>query len=234
MKNAVAVCVGAVLSVNCLWIGHSSGAENFQDPADWAVGDSGSTFQEWDAAVADFLTTDAPPTASSVNPAISEDATLSVQLPGFVAGSGGYYSYTGPYSLSAEVFNHGGSSGSETYPGGFGTRVLMQTAATLNSDPELGGPASVFQDSIEIVQVNGEPIAGGDNESLLLAAELYQGEVITSYGPATQQELLFEFWLPGYTGDFRVDFDVIVHSSFQHLRIDSRIVNPADFDGTAT
>jgi hypothetical protein len=115
--------------------------------------------------------------------------------------------------------------------------VFVQTAATTNDDPNAGGPASVFAETLELVRQDGSPITGGDNDSVLAITQVSLEDVLTSFGIVPQQELVFEFWLPGYTDDFRVQFDSIVHSSFQHLRVDTLIVAPeldADFDGSGT
>lgn len=216
----------------------SAGAFNFQEPVGWSVGDSDSTFQEWEASAAPFSTSgDSAPSAINTNPSISNTPLMNAELPGFVAGSGGYYAYTGNYAINANVFNHGGSSGSGSpYSVNHGTRVFVQTAATINDDPQTGGPNSIFIDSVELVQHDGSPIIGGDNDSLLQSTEVFQGIVPSSFGDVIQQELVFEFWLPGYTDDFRVQFGEIIHSSFQHLRIDSIILEEsfpeesADFD----
>jgi hypothetical protein len=197
------------------------------EPAGWAVGDLDSTFQEWVTGSTAFLTADTPPSGNSANPALSEPATMGVNLPGFVASSGGYYSFGGDYGVFADILNHGGSLGTGgPYPANAGTRVLVQVAATMNTDANV----SVNLDSVQVVSPNGSAIAGGCNSCSLQVEELALGPVETSFGIVPQQELLFEFWLPDYTDDFRVEMEVSVHSSFQHLRIDSRIESPESID----
>ena len=212
-----------------------AGAHAFQDPTDWSLGGPGSTFQEWEASLATpYSTLETLPSGSNGNPTLTSPSVMDAESPGFVAGSGGYYALSGDYRVNANVFNHGGSSGSGgPYSSRFGTRIFVQTAATVNEDVSEGGPASILSESLGIVTHEGVPLAGGDNSSLLQTTELFLGNVITSFGIVPQQELLFEFWLPGYTDDFRVQFDTIVHSSFLHLRVDSLIVEAGvagDFD----
>ncbi len=222
-------------SIFLLSVGNATcfaGAFNFQEPTDWNVGDPGSVYLNWEAAVlAPFMATNTPPTASNVNPTISSTAGMSVQSPGFVAGSGGYYSFAGNYGIRADVYNHGGSSGvGSPYTSGYSTRVLVQTAATTNPDVD----TSVIPSSIELVQLDGSPIVGGGNAELVGMTQLFLQEVMTPFGPAEQEELLFEFQLPSYADNFRVRFQSFNHSSFQELRVDTLLVanaTPGDFDG---
>lgn len=225
--NKAAILSLAVCVVS--WWAHDlhAGAVNFESPTLWAVGDAGSTFQEWDASEASYSSSGATvPNAISMNPSIALTAEMNVIAPGIASSSGGYYSFNGNYSISANVFNHGGIAGSGgLYADHFGTHVIVQTAATVNDEPEMGDPASIFTDSLQIVTHDSAPLIGGaNNERLGLRDASSDVQVIGPFGPGDQQELIYEFWLPGYTGDFRVEFDLIVHSSFQHLRIDSMIM----------
>lgn len=200
---------------------------NFQDPAGWNVGDSNSTNQLWEATSASpFLASGTLPDSSSVNPSISSTSTLGVNSPGFIASSGGYYAFTENYGVESDIYNHGGASGSGSYGGTYGTHVIVQTGATTNP------PVSVLTDTIEIVQHGGAAIAGGDNASLLQVSTLFAGVVDSTFGLVDYEELVFEFWLPGYTDDFSVQFDEIIHSSFQNLRVDSMIVEAAPNGGS--
>ena len=137
---------------------------------------------------------------------------MNVASPGFASSSGGYYSFSDNYSVSANVFNHGGfSGGGGPYGLSYGTRVLVQTAATVNEDTEKGGPASIFADSLQLVQHNGTFIASGDNASLLRLTDVSSEDLVPSpFGLVNQQELIYEFWLPGYTGDIRVEFNLLI------------------------
>lgn len=213
-----------------------AGALNFREPSDWDVGDLGSTMQNWEASeIVPFLTANTPPTVSSDNPVISSEATMSVQAPGNVATSGGYYSQNNSYPVFANIFNHGGTFGTGgTFSSGYGTRVLIQTAGTTNTDPTID--ASVLRSTVQIVKLDNTAIPGGSNANMLPVIELGRQPVSTPFGDAFQEELLFEFYLPGYSGDFRVRFTNAKHCSFQELRIDSLLVQetisiPGDFDG---
>lgn len=229
MKNINKAVAGTALALMLVQASYvQAGAFSFQEPVGWTVGDAESTFQEWESTVTGFSLTGTTPTASNVNPAISSTSTMGVSSPGFVAGSGGYYSFsesTTTYGVSADVFNHGGASGSGgPYTSNYGTRVFVQTAATIGQAGVLGPEGvGLVIDSLELVQINGSPITGGDNASKLQSNVLALNSIITSFGPADQEEILFEFWLPGYTDDFRVQFESSRHSSFQHLRIDTLI-----------
>ena len=235
-------CMAALASGQRL----QASAVNFQDPNDWAVGDSGSTFQEWDARPLEFLgdpnafifsTRSTSPSAMTASPALTDDPNLSVLSPGFVGSSGGYYSFSGDYGVYADILNHGGIAGTGgLYDASFGTRVIVQTAATVNEDPNVGGPASIFAETLELVDPNGASLQGGGNSDALHILEVSDPNLLVDspFGLVHQQEYFFEFWLPGFTGDFRVQTGSIVHSSFQHLRVDTLIVQAgldADFNG---
>jgi hypothetical protein len=43
----------------------------------------------------------------------------------------------------------------------------------------------------------------------------------------TLETYIWEFFLPNYTGDFRVQWDQLAHSSFDQLRVDSMIAESA-------
>lgn len=210
-------------------------AFNFQEPTDWTVGDPGSTYQNWQASlIAPFAATNSPATNLNVNPTISTPPNMGVQTPGFVPSSGGYYSFSGDYLISGNIYNHGGVSATTSdYLIGFGTSVRVQTSSTTN--PELD--FSVFQDSIKLVKLDGTPIDGGANSDLIAVTQIFLQEVDTpGFGVTDRQELLFEFFLPEYSGDFKVQFEMAVHSSFQDLRVDTMLVAdqsaiPGDFDG---
>jgi hypothetical protein len=97
----------------------------------------------------------------------------------------------------------------------------------MNGDPGAGGPASVFYDTMEIVDLAGLPITGGDNASAIHEEQIWSGLVGSTFGDVTIETFIWEFYLPGYTGDFRVQWDEIVHSSFDQLRVDSMVTESA-------
>lgn len=205
-----------------------AGATHFVEPTGWSVGDANSSHQEWIADWQDpFGNPDTSPNNSSAQPSINAPSSMGVVSPGYTASSGGYYSQTGNYSVYANLLNHGGGSGNGgPYSPNYGTRVFVQTAATLNTDLSTG----VQFNSLKLTAPNGASLVGGDNASKLQGTELFVGDVETPFGIIPQQELLFEFWLPGYTDDFKVDMGVTVHSSFQHLRVDFRVEAPSGID----
>jgi hypothetical protein len=99
----------------------------------------------------------------------------------------------------------------------------VQTAATLG-----GYGDSVLPGTLEIVDLSGNPLSGGANSAALVNDnEMFTGEVTSSFGTVTLQTKIWEFFLPGYTGDFRVRWTEQVHSSFDQVRIDSMIASSA-------
>ncbi len=227
IREALCIAAAAVIGFGPTGQRAEAGATSFEEPTAWSVGDPDSTFQEWNASDFAFATTDTVPTAENINPAIATQALMNVVLPGFRAGSGGYYSVSGPYGVVADVLNHGGASGSGgPYPAGSGTHVIVQTAATINTDIDTG----LVADQLHLTLPSGDPLTGGGNADLLRMDELFVGDVLTSFGIVPQQELVFEFFLPNFTGDFRLNSTSELHSSFQHLRVDTFIVEASGPD----
>src|SRR5687767_4239580 len=98
---------------------------HFVDPTGWTVGSENTTMAQWGATPTTIpITTDL---LFSSNPTLPSP-TLTEVSPGFVAGSGGLYSFSGDYKAAASISNF------EAVPGAAGTRVLVQTASTLNPD----------------------------------------------------------------------------------------------------
>jgi hypothetical protein len=211
----------------------SLGVENtFLEPIDWNVGDLDSTYQEWDAKTE--KTGNLPDQGYVVNPTGLTDPTHSVKSPGFLSGSENFYSFMDHFGATADIYNHGGVGG---------THVIVQIGTTVNHDPtawatygngdhgELveGHGIGVFWDVLKIVDLDGDPINGGNNEEALNIAEVsYREDVNTSFGPVDYQELIYEFYLIGYTSDFRVDWDQCIHATIDTLRVDS-IVEEGDY-----
>ena len=190
-------------------------ATSFFEPDAWTTGDANTTYQEWDTVTGTSGNT--PDVGLSVNPSITTDPTLSAVAPGFVAGSGNFYAFSAPYRITADIYNHGGSSGTGGLPAGAGTHVIVQTSATLNEGQ------GIQADTLQIVDLPGNAIAGGDNAGALRHDVLFEGTVSSSMGPVTQREEIWEFFLPNYVGDFRLQSDVAIHSSFDQLRVDTAI-----------
>lgn len=212
-------------------VSYADDAHGFVEPESWTVGDLDSTYQEWDVLL--YAQGNIPDVGYITNGPITSDPTLSALPPGFHSGSNNFYSFAGDYGIECVIYNHGGTSGSGSYGPADGTRVLIQTAATMNMDPGAGGPASVFIDTLRIVDEEGIPVSGGSFEDAIRIEELWLGEVPGGHGnPVWQQELLWEFYLPGYTDDFTILADVIVHSSFKQMRVDTLIM-PAICPGDA-
>jgi len=222
-NNMIAMTIAAVALAGAANQAFAA-ATSFLTPGSWGVGDANTTYQEWDTFgdSAPF----APDAGLSVNPAITTSPSVSVVSPGFVAGSGNFYSFSADYGFTADIYNHGGPSGSGGLPAGSGTHVIVQTSSTLNGDD------GVYSDTLELVDLLGNAIIGGANASALRHDVIFDGTVGSPLGPVTQREEIWEFFLPGYVDDFRVQADVIVHSSFDQLRVDTAIGQTA-FDTTA-
>lgn len=227
----------------------------FVDPIGWDIGDPNSTYQEWNAKTVDLL-----PMGQEDNPPDvgynTAGATLSTPqhravFPGFgPTGTSNFYAFSGNFGAEADIYNHGGVGG--------GTHVIVQIGTTTNSaiDPNTGEfydyvedhtelvPGhgfGVFWGTLQIVDPNDAPITGGANGQSLQIAEVSYAEGFSSpFGPVNYQELIYEFWLPGYTGDFLIEWEEIVHTTIDTLRVDTMIASdafpltnvsiPGDFD----
>lgn len=189
---------------------------DFENPALWSVGDAHTTYQEWDNFLA--LTGNAPGVGMNVNPSIPSGPFVDVVSPGFVSGTANFYAFSGDYAVSADIYNHGGSAGTGLIGGGVGTYVIVQTSSTLN------GSDGVYSNTLEIVDLLGGPIVGGGNADSRRHDVLFEGTVSSSFGDVTLREEIWEFYLPDYEGDFKVQGDIIVHASFDRLRVDSAII----------
>lgn len=229
---AVAGLAGATASAE--YVTNFGVQNHFLDPAGWNVGDSGSTYQEWDSLTVPSGIGNSPDRGYATNPTGLNSPTLSVKSPGFHSGSNNFYSFSSNYGATADIYNHTtGSYGPE-----YGTHVILQTGSSQNPDAEgvvaghmelvAGHGFGNFWDTMKLVDLVGNPIAGGDNASALQIAEIsYQPDVASSFGAVDYQELIYEFWLPGYTGDFRVDWGQIVHGTIDTLRVDSMVAAAA-------
>lgn len=211
----------------------------FLPPTGWSVGDAGATYQEWNFKSAN--SGNLPDQGYDAGGAPLTQPTHSVLSPGFVTSTSNFYSAGGNAGVLADIYNHGGAGG---------THVMIQLGAPVNSgvDPETdefygyvgdhtelvaGHGFSAFWDTLQIVDLLGAPIAGGDNTSALHVSEVsYAEDRPSPFGLVAYQELIFEFWLPGYTGDFRVEWEQIVHSSVDTLRVDTMIAAGAGGGGT--
>lgn len=189
---------------------------NFSEPNAWNVGDFGSTSQQWLAGGSSALPITTNVTFQA-NPGTG--APTLVPTGAFVASSGGYYAFSANYSVTATIPNAGSP--------GPGTHIIVQTGATLNPDydPEGNGTGgSVLRDSLKIL----------DSTNNVLAASLtgdvtrtyYNPSMSSSFGDVQYEELRWDIYLPGFTGDFKISFNEMVHSSLQVMRIDSSVAVP--------
>ena len=202
----------------------ASDATSFAEPDGWAVGDALSTYQEWDIFL--FSLGNPPDVDYETNPLLADAPNASALPPGFLSSSNNFYAFAGDFVVEAEIFNHGTEA-----PVEFGTIVWVQTAATQNPDFEQG----IALDSVRLVQVDDTPIPGGANGELCQTELLFSGIIGSPFGDVIQDEWLFVFWLPEYTGDFKVVMECYVHSSFRALRVDTLnaatpLCQPLDID----
>ncbi len=175
----------------------------FSEPGTWSVGDIGSTYQQWDAA----------PSPNTIVTNLDHTANPSTGSPtigvagAFVTGSGGFYSFSSNYTVTATIPGTGTA--------GPGTHILVQTAATL------GTSSGVFHDGIRILDSSDNVLA--TSSAAEVTQLFYSPTFPSSFGEVEYEELIYSLYLPGFTGDFKVAVDVSIHSSFQSLRVDSLI-----------
>jgi len=190
----------------------ASDATSFVPPDNWTVGDSFSTYQEWDIFVSSFGN---PPDVGYVtDPPIADPPTCSVLPPGFLSSSNNFYAFAGDYTVEAVIFNHGGAA-----PAGHGTIVRVQFASTLNPDFSAG----VIVESLELRTVDDEAIPGGAYAEACLAELLYSGPAVIGgpFGDVLQDEWLVQFWLPDFRDDFIIRMPCYVHATFLAVRVDT-------------
>jgi len=220
LNNRIGTTIAVMILVAAGAADHASAdATRFVQPGYWNVGDLNTTYQDW--GTFNSVTAATPNLGYHANPAIGAGPTTAADSPAAIAGSGNYYSFNGDYGFSADIYNHGGSFGAVVLPAGSGTHVIVQISSTLNGDD------GVYSDTVEIVDLAGDPLTGGANGSALRHEVMFEGLVLTSFGEVIQREEIWEFFLPDYVGDFRVQGDVIVHSSFDQIRVDSAISSVA-------
>ncbi len=213
MPVAVFLMAGAVIGTGRVQAGD---AQAFVGPSAWSVGAPGSTYQEWDNFTA---RTDNVPDVGKFpghfNP------VLSAAPPALRTGTNNLYAFSGNWNWWAKIPNYGGP--------GPGPHVIVQVAASLYNNQ------GVLPGTLALVQPDGSPIVGGSSTEVLHTASLFEGQI---YSPATDswsttRESLWEFYLPGYTGDFRLVGANSIHSSLLAVRVDSMITEPVPEPGAA-
>lgn len=187
------------------------------EPAGWSVGTPLSTSQDWAASAADPIT--------GVPNVVFNDAgagltapTLTTANGGFVASSGGLYSFSTPYTATASLV-----APTAGVPAGAGTYVIVQTFGTVN--PDFG---SVL--GMTLTDFGGTPLAGAQH----LHSELYSylEEYSSPFGVVPAQASIDEFWVPGFVGDFKAVANLSVHSSLQEIRVDTILALPGAGDSS--
>lgn len=201
---------------------------SFLEPVGWDVGDTGSTHQVWDVLTAS--TGNLPDHAYDTAGVVLSNPTLAAKPPGYgPTGNSNFYSFVGDFGAIANIYNHGIESS------GLGTHVIVQIGSNLNPDQISfpGHGTGVYLDTLRIIDSSNGEITGGTNGDALQVSEVvYYESVFTSFGDVEYQEVIFEFWLPGYTGNFRIDWDQKVHASIDTVRVDTMIAVEASGGGS--
>lgn len=202
-------------------------AAYFVDPANWDANSLYTTYQEWDV----FSPTPNPPNETgfyATNPAGLISPSLLPISPGFFSSSG-FYAFSGNYSFKADIYNHGGTSGGGV-PAGYGTHVIFQVAASQNPDGTLQDPnipIGIFHDTIRIVDLSDQPITGGSNAEALRIDRISNivvptGNPIPDAGDEVfSEEIIAEFFLSNYVGDFRIIADAFIHCNTKQVQVDT-------------
>ncbi|MEM7395302.1 MAG: Ig-like domain-containing protein, partial [Verrucomicrobiota bacterium] len=198
----------------------------FVDPGCWNAGAVGSTYQEWDMK---STYTNAPPDVGfTANPSVVSNPTHSVKFPGFRSGTFNFYAWAGHFGAFADIY-------APANTGRTGTHIMVQIGTSLSSSSAAAtygdgthGPwvygqgVGPFWDTVRILDLNGNPIPGGANsEALQISQQHYDLDTPSAFGTVSYQELILEFYLPGYTNHFRVDWDENVHATIDTLRVDT-------------
>src|SRR5690606_29479514 len=94
-----------------------------------------------------------------------------------------------------------------------------------------GSGGSLLRDSLQIVAADGVTVLATSN--LQDVTRTFFQEDFPLFGGTTYEELIWEVFLPGYTGDFSVKAEIMIHASLQSLRVDS-FVQPVPEPAGAT
>jgi hypothetical protein len=225
MRSTSSLALSAAIFAGGLTAGQVDAAiyspEDLTEPIGWSVGDLNTTYQEWDGdpAPGTPLPTagGAPDDGYFANPAPLSSPTISASGGNVFSSSttGNYYSFSGNYNVAAFVPQAPTVGGS-----GYGTHVIVQTGSSI------GAIGSVLSADID----RGD---GGAVQVVQAATQMWFASGLPSFGGPTDAEvLLWEFWLPEFTGDFTVNMVASIHSSFDQLRVDTAVVQSGDDGGS--
>jgi hypothetical protein len=235
-KTAILTAIVALTTATSFASPYIGTGEYFIDPDGWNIGGPGSTYQAWDEFAPNpgppgppshILPPKAPDAGLTTNPVLGAGPTVTgLGTPGagpgdfgvfiLITGPNNIYSPAGDYTLNANIPNHGTG-------GGNGTHVIVQTASS-------AGPTGLatLPNTLQIVDLSNNPISDGENSAALVNGEVIAaGGVESTMGSVDLEVLIWEFFLPNYTGDFRVQWTQGIHSSFDQLRVDSFIAPAA-------
>lgn len=238
------LCVALILLLTCCLANQSAHAQyttsfgvtnGFLEPTGWTVGDPDSTYQEWDAKAA--LTGNAPDDPRGVA-AISPGSPTHAALPPYfgaapafdftggalLTSTSNFYAFGPPdsnpdavFGATADIFNYGAGDPGE------GTYVVVQTGSTLSAG--VGNTPGTLQ---LVDLATGDPIPGGEAAAATITqTNLYEGIFVPSQGVDVDYgELMYEFFLPDYFGDFRVEWEQEYSATIDTLRVDT-LIGPA-------
>jgi hypothetical protein len=225
---------------------------DFVEPGLWTVGAADSTYQEWDNlgnSGGNPGTARAPDTTNPRGPSSSGSSyfspgspTIAAHTPIFGPSTGFAYGMVSSsthnfYALDtgsagtppshtggrATIFNYG------TGDPGEGTYVKVQSGLTLNDG--VGFMPGTFR---LVDNTTGLTIPGGATANAVVTQlNLYTGLTVNPPDAASQtvdyEELLHEFFLPNYFGNFRVEWDQEWSTSLDVLRVDT-FIGPAPLE----
>jgi hypothetical protein len=186
------------------------------DPDGWNINDSLTTHAEWAANLSNNLN-GTPNVNYQDNSQALAQPSLSVSPPGFVAGSGGYYSPTANYNFGATI-----TAPTAGVPVGAGTYVIVQSFANIGVN---GNGLTI---SVALNDASNAAIPG----VVPIGSTVYgfQSNYPTLFGPLDVAAVKYEFWIPNYTGDINLALTESQHSSLMGLRIDTMLSLPGAGD----
>lgn len=206
----------------------------FEQPTGWTPGDPYTTSQQWDTFTT--VTNQTPDDGGTGNFLLNSNPTALAAPTLTVSGAINPTPYVFMSSgVTAQLSNYGGADGS-LLPGG--THVLIQVAATVGANDPFAVTAtdySILPGTLHLTDLAGNALGGG------LAGDALQVTLLDSRPNAAgfafnvggvdyvaqAEQWLYEFYLPDWTGDFRVTWTEENHSILEAVRVDTQVVTAA-------
>jgi hypothetical protein len=204
----------------------SIAVDTFDEPVQWSVGDLNTTYQKWSAEGPSSPILSVPREKTS-NPLLSMDPVFGWSEEATIFGSGGLYSFGDNYTISAQIPGHSPANAEGTH-----IRVQMLASMMPDYDPEGDGSwGSVRRESIKIYDSNN--VLAITSDSIDVVRTAYYPSYLAGF---PGEEILWDVFVPDLVGDFHITAEVMLHCSFQALRVDSWVVVsqdlvPGDFNG---